>query len=207
MKMSRRFLWEFALAMLVLVMLAATAPAQSVHQGNAQTVSRAYWAFLGRQPDASGQAFWTYEMDRGAKDKASIDDAFLASLEYQSAASHPTGCVADYTKVGDIYAQSRAYLKAIAEKPQELVTVSGEYLSRDLYGTELDPGNGFLGNALTFQSGGCKYTVWYDWTKPSIHESLALLSELSYSETVEVTYDPVSGLATAIRITAKKVVR
>src|SRR5688500_19664870 len=50
---------------------------------NAQFVDRVYRNVLGREPDAGGRAFWTQQLDSGARTRGQVMTGFSESAEYR----------------------------------------------------------------------------------------------------------------------------
>jgi hypothetical protein len=181
------------LSLVVFMTLLVTAQAQtSTHQDNVKTVTDAYWTFLERQPDAGGLQFWTYQLDTGQKDSKTLAEAFKLSTEYGQVANHSVFFKANYTTKFNFNAVRNT-------KPTELITVRAKWGIRDLIENDnsADPLTTFLGNAVIFDTNDeHTYVVWFDFTKLDLHNAISLASEMG--SPIDITFDPVSGLATSI---------
>jgi hypothetical protein len=79
----------------------------------------------------------------------------------------------------------------------QLVTIDAEY--RDRYAVEpvSGPPYTFLGNAILVRQGERTLKLWIDFA-PDLSASMWLIAQLPSSQSIRVTYDPNSGLATSV---------
>jgi hypothetical protein len=158
----------------------------SLHSQHVAFVAGLYWTYLGRQPDADGFKFWVRQMDDG-KTEASTREAFATSAEFGGKSVRP--CAADYAHRTD-------YATALAQPHLELITISVLLGQRNLIGRDLPEMTAWYGNVYRVDDANCSYQLWFDFTPLTIMDANSLA--LHQGQGADVTYDPISGLATSI---------